>query len=101
MRRDRTFGNAHKRKRCAAATRIGRTAEHQEYRGRRSDTACPGRQDHCRDEQTEKLFEFEVGDARSSRLVVALFLNGAVYSDFREAISMEKRYFTSDLSILS
>ena len=46
----------------------------------------------------------EVGDSSPRRppdLAVALILNGAGYSDFREAMSMEKRYFTSDLSSLS
>ena len=35
-----------------------RTAERQEYRIRCSDAARRGRQDHGRDEQTKKLFEF-------------------------------------------
>jgi hypothetical protein len=35
------------------------------------------------------------------RLAVHWFLNGSGHSDLREAMSMEKRYFTSDLSSLS
>ena len=83
-----------------------RTAEGQEYWVRCSDAARPGRQDHGGDEQTEKLFELP-HMSRGWRCEVLGTLSGragpewAVYSDFSDAMSMEKRYFTSDLSIRS
>jgi hypothetical protein len=83
-----------------------RTAERQEYRIRCSDAARPGRQG-C-DDQTEKLFELpHMSRGWRCKVLGALptcgraFPEWRVYSDFREAMSMEKRYFTSDLSILS
>ncbi len=43
-----------------------------------------------------QFFQLRKGAARDAKVLIH-----SVYSDLREAMSMEKRYFTSDLSSLS
>jgi len=81
----------------ARQKREERAGKRQEYRVRRSDAACQRGQDPSREDHAQECLEFPhiVMSAVFPTTENVKVLVPSLYSDLREAISMEKRCFTS------